>query len=175
MQDFERQRIYFFSPSSSAGCATIAVSWVSLLGAKCHVLTVAFCWSYRSWRTVYNRNGVWRLFVVSPGSSTSCLMAAIAFSVPSFQRWKYFLLPGLPTLRVPSPLGCPPPPYFHDGRGFFHFVMLITEYYARKNVGPCSTACLDGGGDDSLDTSLGVSGLEGEGTFLRSLCLLASS
>jgi hypothetical protein len=30
------------------------------------------------------------------------------------------------------------------------------------------------GRTDSLDTWLGVSGLEGEGTFLRSLCLSAS-
>lgn len=55
------------------------------------------------------------------------LMAAIAFSVPSFQRGKYFLLPGFPTLRVPSPLWCPP-------TVFPRWVGLLSLCYAHNRV-----------------------------------------
>jgi hypothetical protein len=72
----------------------------------------------------------------------SALMAAIAgFTSPLLALKVFFYCICLPTLRFPHHAYLPPP-HLHDGRSFFHFVMLITEYYARKNVGPFSMAGL---------------------------------
>jgi hypothetical protein len=77
-------------------------------------------------------------------------MAAIAFSIPSFQPGKYFLLPGFPTLRVPSPLAFPP-------TAFPLGVGLLSLCYAHKSITQEKTLALvrwlvwlDGGGGRGL-------------------------
>ena len=60
------------------------------------------------------------------------LMAAIAAPPSLFWSGKCFIA-SLPLDACTLSLRLPPP-HFHNGWGFFHFVMLITVYYARKNV-----------------------------------------
>jgi hypothetical protein len=62
------------------------------------------------------------------------LMAAIAVSSFPFLVWKICFIASLPHVACTLSMRLFTPPHFHDGWGFFHFVMLITEYYARKNV-----------------------------------------
>jgi hypothetical protein len=95
--------------------------------------------------------------VLSPGSSTSCIDGCHCLHHPFFSAWKIFFIAPLPQLGL-YPLHCLIPlPHFHDGWGFFDFVMLITVLRKKKRcplfVGLSGLSGAAGWGrTDSLDT-----------------------